>query len=65
MSKTDKNWHKGFEDDVKWMSRAVFIRKHGIYYANFFDQYHEELQDDDSSVEPQSYWGHLEMDDGA
>ena len=35
-----KNWHVGFEKDVKWMSRSVFIRKHGIYYANFFDEYH-------------------------
>jgi hypothetical protein len=37
-----KNWHVGFEKDVKWMSRSVFIRKHGIYYANFFDEYHAE-----------------------
>ena len=62
-----KNWHVGFEKDVKWMSRSVFVRKHGIYYANFFDNYHAEQLDDNTEVPPENYWGQheMEMDDGA
>jgi hypothetical protein len=51
------NWHVGIQEDAEWMSRTVFIRKHGIYAAAYFDQFQRDMD--------QHEYEYLEMDDGA
>tara|TARA_Y100000389_G_scaffold203383_1_gene251641 strand:+ start:2007 stop:2174 length:168 start_codon:yes stop_codon:yes gene_type:complete len=55
MSKTGQ-WVFEMQEDAEWMSRDVFIRKHGIMAANFYDDYQEEYLEPDFE---------MEMDDGA
>jgi len=51
------NYVFDMQEDAAWMSRHVFIQKHGIYAEHFFDDFHKE-----DELEPDF---DMEMDDGA
>ena len=55
MSKVGQ-WVFEMQEDAEWMSRSVFINKHGVMAANFYDEYHTDY------LEPNF---EMEMDDGA
>ena len=64
MSKTGQ-WVFEMQEDAQWMSKAVFVNKHGITNAVIWEEVQRQMDED--SVEPEAYWGHheMEMDDGA
>jgi hypothetical protein len=51
------------QEDSTWSSRDVFIRRHGLSNVAVWDEVHRQMDED--TVEPENYWGHFEMDDGA
>jgi hypothetical protein len=57
------NWVVEMQEDTTWSSRDVFIRKHGLSNVAVWDEVHRQMDED--TVEPENYWGHFEMDDGA
>ena len=64
MSKTGQ-WVFEMQEDAQWMSKAVFVNKHGITNAVIWEEVQRQMDED--SVEPEAFWGHheMEMDDGA
>ena len=64
MSKVGQ-WVFEMQEDAQWMSKAVFVNKHGITNAVIWEEVQRQMDED--SVEPEAYWGHheMEMDDGA
>ena len=57
------NWVIEMQEDAAWSSRHVFIRRHGLSNVAVWDEVHRQMEED--TVEPEDYWGHFEMDDGA
>ena len=64
MSKVGQ-WVFEMQEDAQWMSKAVFVNKHGVSQADVWEEVQRQMDED--SVEPEAYWGHheMEMDDGA
>ena len=62
MSKTGQ-WVFEMQEDAQWMSKAVFVNKHGISQVQVWDEVQSQM---DGDMEPDQYWGHheMEMDDG-
>lgn len=52
------------QEDAQWMSKAVFVNKHGISQVQVWEEVQRQM---DGDMAPEEYWGHheMEMDDGA
>ena len=63
MSKVGQ-WVFEMQEDAQWMSKSVFVNKHGISQVQVWDEVQSQMVGD---MEPDQYWGHheMEMDDGA
>ena len=57
------NWVLEMQEDAAWSSKEVFMRKHGVSQGNVWEEVQRQMDED--TVEPEEYWGHFEMDDGA
>ena len=57
------NWVLEMQEDATWSSKEVFMRKHGVSQGNVWEEVQRQMDED--TVEPEDYWGHFEMDDGA
>ncbi len=57
------NWVLEMQEDAAWSSKEVFMRKHGVTQGNVWEEVQRQMNED--AVEPEDYWGHFEMDDGA
>ena len=59
------NWVLEMQEDAAWSSKEVFIRKHGVSQGDVWEEVQRQMDED--TVEPDTYWGHheMEMDDGA
>jgi len=58
MSKTGQ-WVFEMQEDAQWMSREVFIRKHGVANASFYDECQEpqDYPEPDFEAQEQGYYG--------
>tara|TARA_Y100000389_G_C17411476_1_gene491171 strand:+ start:71 stop:259 length:189 start_codon:yes stop_codon:yes gene_type:complete len=57
------NWVLEMQEDAVWSSKEVFCRKHGVAQGDVWEEIQRQMDED--TVEPEDYWGHFEMDDGA
>ena len=57
------NWVLEMQEDAAWSSKEVFVRKHGVSQGEVWEEVQRQMDED--TVEPDDYWGHFEMDDGA
>ena len=59
------NWVLEMQEDAAWSSKEVFVRKHGVSQGDVWEEVQRQMDED--TVEPDTYWGHheMEMDDGA
>ena len=56
------NWVLEMQEDATWSSKEVFMRKHGVAHGDVWEEVQRQIEDE---LEPENYWGHFEMDDGA
>lgn len=58
MSKTGQ-WVFEMQEDAQWMSKEVFIRKHGVANASFYDECQEpqDYPEPDFEAMEQGYYG--------